>query len=260
MWVDVFQLTRPCGSRHYWHKKWRWSEDVSTHATLRVATRSGFKRLRDGISFNSRDPAGRDPSALRLLLSLDSFNSRDPAGRDLGGTQCFPFFLYVSTHATLRVATMYGCGCGYGRDVSTHATLRVATCGMARWQTGRTRFNSRDPAGRDVGGVHEFWDGVGFQLTRPCGSRQALQLANRTTWLFQLTRPCGSRRANRTLQPKAYEFQLTRPCGSRLLTLAKQHPNGVFQLTRPCGSRLQLCQSPITDISFQLTRPCGSRQ
>ena len=56
------------------------------------------------MGFNSRDPAGRDVSAIAIMFSLPCFNSRDPAGRD----DALPppaRRVRVSTHATLRVAT-----------------------------------------------------------------------------------------------------------------------------------------------------------
>ena len=56
--------------------------NVSTHATLRVATRPKLSYIFCRRSFNSRDPAGRDKLIHSINWLKKCFNSRDPAGRD----------------------------------------------------------------------------------------------------------------------------------------------------------------------------------
>ena len=143
---ELFQLTRPCGSRQ-------------THQRYAAFI----------FWFQLTRPCGSRRSTAQNGNSFFGFNSRDPAGRD-------DEMAMSEQHAL----------------VSTHATLRVATV-----------VTSTKPRPRQ------------FQLTRPCGSRHSILI------LFD----------------RGQQFQLTRPCGSRPLTAS--HPMGhcMFQLTRPCGSR-----------------------
>ena len=77
-----------------------------------------------------------------------SFNSRDPAGRDFDlGHETVQFV--VSTHATLRVATGFV-------DVTTCSVTSFNSrdpagrdCVVSAKLPTIRRFNSRDPAGRD---------------------------------------------------------------------------------------------------------------
>ena len=121
---------------------------------------------------------------------------------------------------------------------------------------------------------------VGFQLTRPCGSRLSLVAGLLLVIMFQLTRPCGSRHIVTLTSELDGLFQLTRPCGSRHGVSLANCLIQSFQLTRPCGSRptLTMCcvfgwvsthatlrvatptvKSTSSIMWFQLTRPCGSR-
>ena len=163
----MFQLTRPCGSR------------------LDVLAIDFEKK-----SFNSRDPAGRDKPISCLAEGITRFNSRDPAGRDIK-IPAERLGLKVSTHATLRVATWCQCRGALVQSVSTHATLRVATSATKEWFmscevsthatlrvatsvspakcTNESRFNSRDPAGRDVINMSWIARAVGFNSRDPAG-------------------------------------------------------------------------------------------
>ena len=185
------------------------------------------------------------------------FNSRDPAGRDRSDRGSL-LTRGVSTHATLRVATVCAlviifrswfqltrpCGSRLHRgwigccqsSVSTHATLRVATC-PAIFATSHATVSTHATlrvatCTRRVGcpassvSTHATLRVATFQHSSTFADH-----------VFQLTRPCGSRHSPAPTTPPRYSFQLTRPCGSRRVRFLGRLISWMFQLTRPCGSR-----------------------
>ena len=117
--------------------------------------------------FNSRDPAGRDKPIKDTLHLFSGFNSRDPAGRDVQQHKTAIRFL-VSTHATLRVATMkWQC------PNNMRLFQLTRPCGSRPWlhqqSQDRDSFNSRDPAGRDTASSYFLTVASSFNSRDPAG-------------------------------------------------------------------------------------------
>ena len=145
------------------------SRYVSTHATLRVATSVNPAHVR-AIWFQLTRPCGSrrpcDPKYPRRLFVSTHATLR--VATNCAVTDRAPKL--VSTHATLRVATRFWRGLRFGTTVSTHATLRVATPTIQH--TRCTSCVSTHATLRVATHCFAISNPIlAFQLTRPCGSR-----------------------------------------------------------------------------------------
>ena len=165
----MFQLTRPCGSRHL--SRPMAFGNTSFQLTRPCGSRHTPTFANSSVSaFQLTRPCGSRPVCQHTRRKCAQFQLTRPCGSRPTPAPTNANPSCVSTHATLRVATFHLFFCADARIVSTHATLRVAThphqqtlillvfqltrpCGSRR----RSRagacalgcFNSRDPAGRD---------------------------------------------------------------------------------------------------------------
>ena len=146
-------------------------------------------------------------------ISSQCFNSRVREGRDPAtATKAVNVFSFNS-----RVRE--------GRDTLPQAAQtreRVSTHASARDATRRTRCRRLT---------------IGFQLTRPRGTRPKSTKSSNLYSTFQLTRPRGTRQNRKMLYHIGTMFQLTRPRGTRQTRRCRHGLDFGFQLTRPRGTR-----------------------
>ena len=174
-------------------------------------------RVRVGICFNPRTPAGCDSASTTNPVLVRRFNPRTPAG-------CDPFS--VSRLARVgRFQSTHPCGVRPDRvrvedvpsDVSIHAPLRGAT-GAA----GRMVFDFDDVSihaplrGATAAPAGQLQGVAGFQSTHPCGVR-LLIVVNSFGWYFRFNprTPAGCDPAPLPPRRAFRSFQSTHPCGVR---------------------------------------------
>ena len=101
-------------------------------------------------------------------------------------------------------------------DVSIHAPTRGATGCAAGPIAHQARFNPRAHAGRDMVGVHLFFEALVVSIHAPTrGATSKPTFMFSSTVMFQSTRPRGARRSKGIRKDKSGEFQSTRPRGAR---------------------------------------------
>ena len=189
---SVFQSTRPCGARPLPACVYNGYECVSIHAPLRGATTCPSRTLGDPRCFNPRAPAGRDPvTASKGVLHAT-----------------------VSIHAPLRGATSAS---RKARILSQFQSTRP--CGARRMEqpcrAGKSSFNPRAPAGRDVKHYGLTAALAEFQSTRPCGARRHWPRFKWEWMRFNPRAPAGRDTGAVTIDNAGFWFQSTRPCGAR---------------------------------------------